>query len=77
VPEDITRAGARAAGAISYEHWDPYKDKISRVVLFNYDLHLPKDFIPKPVDGEAEEFFLWTIDQTKDSISMDYSTTIQ
>jgi 8-oxo-dGTP pyrophosphatase MutT (NUDIX family) len=77
VPEDIARAGARAAGAISYEHWDPYKDKISRVVLFSYDLHLPKDFIPKPVDGEAEEFFLWTIDQTKESIAMDYHDPIK
>jgi 8-oxo-dGTP pyrophosphatase MutT (NUDIX family) len=77
VPEDLARAGVQAAGAISYEHWDPHKDRVTRCVLFNYDLHLPKDFVPKPVDGEAEEFFLWTMDQVKESIALDYHDPIK
>jgi 8-oxo-dGTP pyrophosphatase MutT (NUDIX family) len=77
VPEELVRAGARPVGAISYEDWDPKTDKISRVVLFNYDLYLPPSFVPKPVDGEVEEFFLWTIDQVKDSMRLDFHDPIK
>jgi hypothetical protein len=70
IPEQITRAGLQSVGAISYEQAN--KGKVSRVVLFNYDLYLPKDFVPKPVDGEVQEFSLWTIDQVKESIAADY-----
>lgn len=77
VPEDLARAGIQAAGVISYECWEPKKNSISRVVLFNYDLYLPSDFVPKPVDGEVEEFFLWTIDEIKESIARDYADPIK
>lgn len=77
IPEDLTRAGIQATGAISYEGWDPKSLKISRVVLFNYDLYLPSDFQPKPVDGEVEEFFLWTIDKTKESMALDFADPIK
>ena len=50
---------------------------ISRVVLFNYDLYLPKEFVPKPVDGEVEDFFLWTVDQIKDSMAPDFDDPIK
>lgn len=70
IPESIARAGVRAAGAISYEHAN--FEQVSRVVLFNYDLYLPQDFSPRPVDGEVEEFFLWSIDQVKESMATDY-----
>lgn len=50
---------------------------ISRVVLFNYDLYLPGDFVPKPVDGEVEEFFLWRIDQIKESMAPDFRDPIK
>ena len=43
--------------------------KISRVVLFNFDLYLPADFIPTPTDGEVQEFQLWSIDQIKQSMT--------
>lgn len=50
---------------------------ISRVVLFNYDLYLPKEFVPKPVDGEVEDFFLWRVDQIKESMAPDYCDPIK
>ena len=50
---------------------------ISRVVLFNYDLYLPKEFVPKPVDGEVEEFFLWNVDQIKKSMAPDFCDPIK
>lgn len=77
VPAELAKDGIRAAGAISYEGWDPKSSKISRVVLFNYDLYLPPDFEPKPVDGEVEEFFLWSMDETKESMALDYPDPIK
>lgn len=67
VPEEITLAGLRAAGAISYETYSKKRDHVTRCVLFCYDLHLPSDFIPTPVDGEVQDFFLWDVNQIKAS----------
>jgi len=77
VPEDLARKGIKPIGAISYEGWNSGSSTISRVVLFNYDLYLPASFQPKPVDGEVEEFFLWTIDQVKESMALDYHDPIK
>jgi 8-oxo-dGTP pyrophosphatase MutT (NUDIX family) len=77
IPPEITRPNVYPTGVISYETYEPKRDKISRVVLFNYDLYLPKDFVPKPVDGEVEEFFLWTIDQVKESMAIDFPDPIK
>eukprot|EP00980_Cylindrotheca_fusiformis_P029075 scaffold22713_cov139-Cylindrotheca_fusiformis.AAC.12 len=77
IPESIAKAGIQAAGAISYETWDSESDKVTRCVLFNYDLYLPSDFKPKPVDGEVEGFLLWDMDQVKESIARDYDDPIK
>jgi 8-oxo-dGTP pyrophosphatase MutT (NUDIX family) len=77
IPPRITKPNVYPTGVISYETWEPKKDKISRVVLFNYDLVLPKDFVPTPVDGEVEEFFVWTIDQIKESMARDYPDPVK
>jgi isopentenyldiphosphate isomerase len=77
IPEEIARPNVFPTGVISYETYEPKREKVSRVVLFNYDLYLPKDFVPKPVDGEVEEFFLWTIDQLKESMDPDYPDPIK
>jgi 8-oxo-dGTP pyrophosphatase MutT (NUDIX family) len=71
IPAEITRAGIHSTGVISYESYLPKTDRVSRVVLFNYDLYLPEGWTPKPVDGEVQEFFLWTIDQVKESMAGD------
>lgn len=87
IPPEIARPGVnlRPAGVVSYEESQKHIlgsssesfYTISRVVLFNYDLYLPKDFVPKPVDGEVEEFFLWRIDQIKESMAPDYDDPIK
>lgn len=77
IEESIVRAGVHSAGAISYEKWEPKNDKLTRCVLFNYDLYLPSDFEPKPVDGEVQGFMLWTMDQIKESIAEDYPDPIK
>jgi len=50
---------------------------INRVVLFNYDLMLPSDFVPTPVDSEVDEFFLWSVDEIKKSMALDYHDPIK
>jgi isopentenyldiphosphate isomerase len=77
VPEEVTRLGIKAAGAISYETYQPKKDVISRAVLFCYDLWLPRDFQPIVVDGEVEDFVLWTLDQVKESMARDFHDPIK
>ena len=77
IPEEMTKAGVRPAGAISYETFSERTGAISRVVLFNYDLYLPKDFVPKPMDGEVEEFFLWSIDDILESLRKEYPDPIK
>ena len=46
-------------------------------MLFCYDLVLPPDFVPKPVDGEVDEFFLWSVDQVIESMSPEYPDPIK
>jgi len=85
VPEDITLKGIQAVGAVSYEVFEPSSSLgndcidgvISRSLLFNYDLELPQDFKPMVVDGEVEEFFLWTIDSIIESMAEDYNDPIK
>ena len=43
-----------------------------RVVLFCFDLYLPNDFQPKPVDGEVEQFYLYNIEQVLSMMAKDY-----
>ena len=77
IPEDITLAGLSSAGAISYETYSERNDHVTRCVLFCYDLHLPSDFVPQPVDGEVQEFFLWDIDQIKASMVENFDDPIK
>ena len=71
IPAEMTRKLAKAVGAISYEDYQtcdddgPVDGVISRAVLFNYDIELPRSFQPKVVDGEVEEFFTAGMDEVK------------
>jgi 8-oxo-dGTP pyrophosphatase MutT (NUDIX family) len=85
IPEATARAGIRPASAISYETYSSGSSPtsslslptITRAVLFNYDLYLPPEFVPKPVDGEVQEFFLWTMDEVLDSMDVNYHDPIK
>ena len=58
IPESIA-AGARLVGTVSYcvQHDRGLKPD----TMFCYDLELPREFVPHPVDGEVERFELWPI----------------
>lgn len=75
IPEAVTRAGIQPVGAISYETYS--RDRVSRAVLFCYDLYLPFDFFPKPVDGEVDDFVLWSLSQIEESFCPNYPDPIK
>ena len=77
IPETITRSGIQAVGAISYETHQPTKDTVTRAVMFCFDLHLPADFQPTPVDGEVQDFFLWDMRQIIESMPREYPDPIK
>ena len=62
---DSVARKAKAVGAVSYVGQDEFNN-LKRDVLFCFDLELPNDFIPAPVDGEVEYFekrdLQWVID---------------
>lgn len=57
---------ARPVSAISYNGIDE-QGNLKRDALFCYDLELPKEFQPRPLDGEVENFELrdmkWVLDR--------------
>jgi len=72
IPANMARDGLVPIGAVSYASHSPRSDTITRAVLFNYDLYLPRDFVPRPVDGEVEEFFQWGVPDLVASLAPDY-----
>eukprot|EP00592_Proboscia_alata_P004515 CAMPEP_0194368238 /NCGR_PEP_ID=MMETSP0174-20130528/16479_1 /TAXON_ID=216777 /ORGANISM="Proboscia alata, Strain PI-D3" /LENGTH=332 /DNA_ID=CAMNT_0039144509 /DNA_START=156 /DNA_END=1154 /DNA_ORIENTATION=+ len=76
IPRNLVLEKLRSVGGISYEYLDEL-GCMSRSVIFCYDLELPVDFVPKPVDGEVDEFFLWDYEQLCDSMSPDYHDPIK
>lgn len=60
VPAEIARR-ARPVGLVSY--WMETPEGLKPDVLFNYDLELPPDFVPRNADGELAEFYLWPAEQ--------------
>jgi 8-oxo-dGTP pyrophosphatase MutT (NUDIX family) len=77
IPASIAAAGLTATGAVSYESYSPATETLSRVVLFNYDLVLPDDFVPQPVDGEVQDFFLWNLDQIRASFAPNFADPLK
>lgn len=75
IPDELTKRGIKAIGAVSYETVEPSLwegSLLTRMVLFNYDLKLPPDFKPKAVDGEVEEFLQWDVQEQFASMAKDY-----
>ena len=82
IPEHLAKAGITSTGAISYETYSNGSNgnglgKVSRVILFTYDLYLPNDFQPIPCDGEVDEFFKWDNKQLFESMDPNYPDPIK
>lgn len=65
LPEALV-AGARYHGAIAYTM--ERQEGLRRDLLHCYDLLLPEDVIPHPVDGEVAGFELWPIAAVLDAV---------
>jgi len=86
VPPELAKL-ALPTGVVSYETFNSMSFEndgvltelggLERSVLFNFDLYLPPDFVPKVVDGEVEDFFLWDMQQVRDSMDMNYHDPIK
>jgi hypothetical protein len=57
---------ARPVGALSYAV--DGRVGLKREVIFNYDLDLPLDFVPKNQDGEVEDFQLWPVERAMEVV---------
>eukprot|EP00775_Hariotina_reticulata_P008480 gene8480-8662_t len=60
IPKELA-AAAVPTGFVSYVSMSA--EGLKPDVLFCYDLQLPEDFVPKPQDGEVEEFMLWDLEK--------------
>eukprot|EP00879_Flechtneria_rotunda_P013380 GHRR01013970.1.p1 GENE.GHRR01013970.1~~GHRR01013970.1.p1 ORF type:complete len:379 (+),score=64.49 GHRR01013970.1:372-1508(+) len=60
IPQELALA-ATSVGFVSYVSFSA--EGLKPDVLFCYDLQLPEDFVPKPQDGEVEDFMLWDLDK--------------
>jgi 8-oxo-dGTP pyrophosphatase MutT (NUDIX family) len=59
-------ARARRVATLAYAMARP--EGLRRDVLACYDLELPEDFRPRPVDGEVAAFELWPVDAVLDRV---------
>jgi len=66
IPETLART-AQPAGAVTYNYADKFGN-LKRDSLFCFDLELPRDFVPTPMDGEVENFELIDIDAMLDKM---------
>ncbi len=58
IPATLARRAVRV-GRIAYAMERP--EGLRRDLLYCYDLALPEDFRPRPMDGEVESFALWPL----------------
>ncbi|KAK0506919.1 hypothetical protein JMJ35_010619 [Cladonia borealis] len=65
VPEEYTREHVKACGTLSYQmdRTDDGKEGRQHQVQYLYEMEVPEGFVPKPCDGEVEEFMLMGIEE--------------
>ncbi|MDE2391301.1 MAG: NUDIX domain-containing protein [Rhodospirillales bacterium] len=64
--DETTAAQAREVARFRYNMERP--EGLRRDLVYAYDLELPGDFTPKPMDGEVEGFMLWPLEQVKQEL---------
>ena len=71
LPEEYTRANLKACGALSYQMslTDTGKPGCQHQVQFLYELELPQNMIPKPCDGEVEDFSSKSLAEVQEALA--------
>lgn len=62
LPRDYVREHARAVGAVTYVQKNDAKGSVYPTVLYVFDIELPEDMVPEPMDDEVSEFTLMTVE---------------
>ncbi len=75
LPEQLVRSNAKACGTVSYFHIRDSRAGGETGLLqpecqFVYDMEVGPEVRPKPNDEEVEAFYLWTVDEVKNALSM-------
>jgi hypothetical protein len=70
IPQALAQQ-AKPVSVVSYVADSPQAGipGVKRDVLFCFDLFLPVDFHPIPVDGEVDDFMLWPVQQVMDTVA--------
>ena len=65
IPEEYTREHVKACGTLSYQmdRTDDGREGCQHQVQYLYEMELPGDIVPRPNDGEVEEFILMSLDE--------------
>lgn len=66
--EDVVRPRLKQVGVITYVYRTP-EGYLQPEVEYVYDLPLPEDIIPKPIDGEAEDFQLLDVQDVREKMA--------
>lgn len=72
--ENLIRSSAKACGNVSYfyvrdERAGGETGLLQPEVRYVYDLEMGPKIIPKPADGEVDEFYLWTVEEVQKALS--------
>ncbi|KAG5981524.1 hypothetical protein E4U55_002855 [Claviceps digitariae] len=65
LPSDFVAENVRSVGAITLANTNPRSHLHHSEVLYVYDLELPADVVPRPHDGEVDEFVLMSCDEVR------------
>lgn len=74
LPDDVVRRQARCVGTVTYMYVTDEEHVGEAGFIYPecqwvYDLELPPDVIPRPKDGEVDEFFLCDVDRVKKDLA--------
>jgi 8-oxo-dGTP pyrophosphatase MutT (NUDIX family) len=70
IPRDFSRANMKASGAATF-HSTRNSDKRAGSqpqIRYTYELELPADIVPTPLDNEAEEFIAMSVDEVSEEL---------
>lgn len=73
LPDDLIRSKVKSCGTVTYFHIRTEKAGGETRLLqpecqYIYDIELPEDVVLKPGDGEAEEFYLWSVEEVQEAM---------
>lgn len=73
-PEYLIRSNAKSCGLVSYFYIRDQRaggetGLLQPEVQYVYDLEIDPSVVPKPRDGEVEEFYLWTVEKVQQALA--------